>query len=153
MGPVPVIIVQPWIECGPAVVQSWIGGGVSPFAQGRLDEAFGLAVGFGRVGPGTDVPQFQCLAGVAEGAAAIAGAIIGHHARHGDAEAAVIGEGGMEEGGRAFLLLVGPDLAEGDARGIVDTDMDELPADTAAVRLAMAVAGDAVADARSDRVS
>ena len=38
------------------------------------------------------------------------------------------------------------DLAEGDARGVVDADMDELPADAAAVALAGAVAGDAMAD-------
>src|SRR3546814_19758479 len=51
----------------------------------------------------------------------------------------------MEEGDGAFLLLVGQHLTEGDARGVVDTDMDELPADTPAVRLAVTVAGNAVA--------
>ena len=35
---------------------------------------------------------------------------------------------GVEEGDRAFLLLIGQHLAEGNARGIVDADMDELPA-------------------------
>ena len=46
----------------------------------------------------------------------------------------------------AHPLRSAHDLAEGDARGIVDADMDELPADAAAVALAGAVAGDAVAD-------
>src|SRR5262249_59765561 len=38
------------------------------------------------------------------------------------------------------------DAAEGDARGIVDSDMDELTADAAIVALASAVASDAMAD-------
>ena len=46
------------------------------------------------------------------------------------------------------LFLVGQDLREGDARGIVDADVDELPADAAAsCALAGAIAGDAMADA------
>ena len=65
-----------------------------------------------------------------------------------DAEACVVGDGGLEEGDGALLFLVGQDLREGDARGVVDADMDELPAGAAGlVALAAAVAGDAVADA------
>jgi hypothetical protein len=37
------------------------------------------------------------------------------------------------------------DRAEGHTRGVVDTDMDVLPADTTAIAVAGAVAGDAVA--------
>ena len=59
----------------------------------------------------------------------------------------VVGDGGLEEGDGALLPLVGQDLREGDARGIVDADVDELPADAADAGLAGAVAGDAVADA------
>ena len=55
----------------------------------------------------------------------------------GDAEAGVVGDRGLEEGDGAFLLLVGQDLAEGDARGVVDADVDELPA--GAARLALLV--------------
>ena len=46
----------------------------------------------------------------------------------------------------ALSFFVGQDLREGDARGIVDGHMDELPADATAVALAGAVTGDAVAD-------
>ncbi|AJP72611.1 hypothetical protein TS85_13770 [Sphingomonas hengshuiensis] len=35
----------------------------------------------------------------------------------------------MKKGDGAFLPFVGEYLAEGDARGVVDADMDELPAD------------------------
>src|SRR3546814_19949102 len=77
----------------------------------------------------------------------VAGAVVGHDPRHGDAQRLVVGDGGMKEGDGAFLLLVGQDLAAGDARGIVDADVNELPADTPAVRLAVTDDGDAVADA------
>ena len=50
----------------------------------------------------------------------------------------------MQEGDGALLALVGQDLGEGDARGVVEADVDELPAGAAA--LAGALAGDAVAD-------
>ena len=43
----------------------------------------------------------------------------------------------------AFLALVGQNLAEGDARDVVDADMDELEAG-AARRALLAIAGDAV---------
>src|SRR6188474_2655360 len=66
------------------------------------------------------------------------------------AEAVVIGDGGLEEGDRALRLLVRHDHGEGDARGVVDADMDELPAGAftsgPCVALPPAVAGDAVAD-------
>ncbi len=50
-----------------------------------------------------------------------------------------------------MFLLVGHDLDESDAGGVVDADVDELPAEPLAARapvaLTFAVAGDAVADA------
>ena len=77
-------------ECG-------IGLGVGPFAQRGLDEALGLAVGLGRVGPGADVLEAEIAAGLAEGLGAIAGAVVGHHARHLDAEAREVGDGGWRK--------------------------------------------------------
>ena len=65
----------------------------------------------------------------------------------GDAEAGVVGDRRLEEGDGALLSLVRQDLREGDAGGVVDADVDELPADAAAVGLAGAIAGDAMADA------
>ena len=52
----------------------------------------------------------------------------------------------MRKANGTIGLLVGQDLGEGDAGVIVDADVDELPADAAAVALAGAIAGDAVAD-------
>ena len=90
--------------------------------------------------------EAEIAAGIAEVEGPVARAIVGHDAGHGDAEAVVVGDGGLEERSGALFLLVGPDLREGEARGVVDRDMDELPADAAAVALAGAVAGDAMAN-------
>src|ERR1019366_538053 len=122
-----------------------------PFTQGRLDEALGLAVGLWGVGFGADMLEAHGLAGVAEGSGSIAGTVVGHDAGYGDGEAFVVGEGGLQEGDGAFFLLVGQDLAEGDARGVVDADVDELPSGAPAplagrAPLAGPIAGDAVAD-------
>jgi ApbE superfamily uncharacterized protein (UPF0280 family) len=75
----------------------------------------------------------------------IAGAIVGLDASDLDAKAFVIGDRGLQEVAGADRLLIGLDLGEGDARGVVAADMAELPADAPAVALASAVAGDAVA--------
>src|ERR1700692_4097164 len=127
-----------------------IGLSVSPFAQTGLDEALGLAVGFWSVGLGADVFEAEPLAELAEGEGLVAGAVVGHDAFDLDAEAVVVGEGGLEEAGGASLLLVGHDLGEGDAGVVVDGDMDELPAEPFApcppVALPSAVAGDAMTD-------
>ena len=64
--------------------------------------------------------QAELAAGLVEGFRDVAGAVVGHHPRHLDAEADVIGDGGLEEYHGALLPLVGKDLAEGDARGVVD---------------------------------
>ena len=66
------------------------------------------------VGPRSDVLEAEGSAGVAKGEGLVAGAVVGHHAADGDAEASVVGAGILEEGGCALLLLVGHDLAEGD---------------------------------------
>src|SRR5580700_9590056 len=144
--PVPIVAVQPERQLDPALSGVTIGLCVGPFAQAGLDEALGLSIGLWRVWLGPDVTEPEPLAGSAEGEGFIAGAVIGHDALDFDAEAFVVGQCGLEEGDGAALLLIGHYLGESDAGMIVDGDMDELPADTSAVALAFAVAGDAVAD-------
>jgi hypothetical protein len=73
-------------------------------------------------------------------------AVVGHDTGDGDIEAFVIGHGRLEERYGAFRLLLLQNLGEGDAGVIVDTDMNELPADATAVALTGAIAGDAVTD-------
>ena len=80
--------------------------GVGPFPQCGLDEALGLAVGFGRVRPGSDVLQTQVPTRIAEGKGLAATAVFGHDAGGGDAEALVIGNGGPEKSDGAHRSLV-----------------------------------------------
>src|SRR4051812_17842878 len=142
----PVVLVQPDRKLMGATVGGGIGLGVSPFSERGLDEALCLAVGFGRVGPGADVLDAQVPARLAEGEGFVAGAVIGHDADDGDAEAFIVSHSRLEEGNGTIGLLVGLDFGEGDTGMIVDADVDELPADAAAVALAGAIASDAVAD-------
>jgi hypothetical protein len=128
------------------VVRRGVGLGISPFPEGGLDEALGLAIGFGCVGLGADVLDAELAAGVAEGEGFVTTAVVGHDAGDGNPQAGVVGHSRLEERNGAIRLLVGLDLGEGDAGMIVDADVDELPADTAAVALAGSIAGDAVAD-------
>src|SRR5216683_2027885 len=142
----PVVSMQPEGQLVGASLRVWVSLGVGPFSEGSLDEALGLAVGLWGVWLGANVPEPAIAAGVAEVERPVARAVVGHHPGNADAQALVVGQGCLEEGDGALFLLVGHDLAEGEARGVVDRDMDELPADASAVAVAGSVAGDAVAD-------
>jgi hypothetical protein len=71
--------------------------------------------------------------------------IVGHDPLDGNAEAGEPGKRPLEEGHGALLALVGEDFGAGEPGGVVDADMQELPADAA--RPAGAVAGEAMAEA------
>src|SRR6478736_5814781 len=145
MWPVPIVAMKPPRQFGGAFMRSVVSSGVRSFAQARLNEALRLSIGLERVGPGEDLTQTQTLAGCPESFRPVAGAVVGHHAPHLDAEAGVISDGRFEEGDSALFALVGHDLDESDARGIVDADVDELPADAEmAVDRARISPGDAV---------
>ena len=101
---------------------------VGPLAQSGLDEAFRLAVGAGSVRTGEAVLDAELEAGGAEVSRAIAGAVVGEQAADGDAVLGIEGDGGAQEGDGGFGLLVGQHAGEGEAGGIVDGDMQGLPA-------------------------
>src|SRR5690606_24103338 len=90
--------------------------------------------------------EAEIAAGFRKGLGDVARTVIGHDAADGDAEAGIVGYRRRKEGDRTFLAFIGQDLAEGDARMIVDGDVDELPADASAIGLAGAITGDAVTD-------
>ena len=138
---------QPGMHGAGPVGRGVEGGGVGPLADRGLNEALGLAVGFGRVGPGALVPQAVVGNGAGEQLAFEGGAVVGHDALGGDAMRREPVQGVVEESHGAFLALVGHDGGEGQARGVVDGDVEVLPAGAALPALAAAVAGDAVADA------
>ena len=76
----PIVSVQPDRQFGGTVIGCRIGDGVGPFAQRRLDEALGLAVGLRRIGPCRDVLEAEIAAGLGEGLRSVAGAVVGHDA-------------------------------------------------------------------------
>src|SRR5687768_16687402 len=80
-----------------------VGSEIGPFAQGGLDEALGLSVGSGRIGPGADVPEAGLGDMALEEAAAIGGAVVGHDALDADAMRLEEGEGANEETAGALL--------------------------------------------------
>jgi len=151
VGSMPIVLMQPDRQVLISPIRMGVWPGVGPFAQRGLNESFGLAVGFRRIGPGADVPEAELAASVAEVEGFVAGAVIGHHPAHGDAEALVIGDRVFEEGDGADGFFIRLHLDEGDAGSVVDGDMGELPTEPFAARsstaLTGAVAGDPVADA------
>src|SRR5258708_23023613 len=77
--------------------------GVSPLAQGRLDEALGLAVGFGRIGAGSDMFNPELATGLGKGQGGEAGTVVGHDALKAYAEALVEDRRLLEAGHGAGL--------------------------------------------------
>lgn len=55
MWPMPIVHMGPDRQVLGAMVRGLAGAGVGPLAERGLDEALGLAVGLGRVGPGADM--------------------------------------------------------------------------------------------------
>ena len=101
---------------------------VDPFAQRGLDEAFGLAVGARGVRPCALMAQFQLLTGLSEAVGAVAAAVVGQQGTDSDAVPAEEVERVLQEQQRGLGLLVGQELREGDARVIVDGDVQCLAA-------------------------
>ena len=73
----------------------------------------------------------ELVAGDAVQVGAVGGAVVGHDPLDGDVVAGVEGDGSFEEldGGGGFLVAV--DFDVGQAGGVVDADVDELPAGVA----------------------
>src|SRR5581483_6447846 len=138
MGSVPVVLVSPEIEFGCALGRVLIEAGVSPLAESTLDKALGLAVGAWGIGLGPEM-----TAGAGEPARVVAGGIVGEHAADGDAEAAVVSDGGVEEGDGGFGALVDEHLSKADAGVVVDGDVQDLP--SGAAGFVAGIAGEAVA--------
>jgi len=59
---------------------------------------------------------------------AVAGPVVSEQSPHADAEALVVSQSSLEESGSAGAVFPGQDLSKGDARVVVDGDVDILPA-------------------------
>src|SRR5512147_586402 len=102
MRSVPVVAMEPKGQLGGALVGGVVGASVGPFMQAGLNEAFGLAIGPWRIGFGQDVLEAELLARLRKGSGAIARTIVGHDALDLDAQAGIVGNGGLEEGDGAW---------------------------------------------------
>src|ERR1700687_2454812 len=144
MGSPVIVVGEEFGESEGALCGGWIGVVVGPAAQERLDEAFGFSVGAGSVGSGAQVAQAESCAGGGEAVRAIAGAVVGHDAGDFDAVAGVPGDQASKESGSGWGSFVSQDFCIRQSGGIVDGDVNELPAGSSTAL--PAVAGDAVAD-------
>ena len=113
MGPSPVIPREPAQERPRAVGAVWAGERKGPGAQEDLDEAFRLAVGAGRVGPGVQVPQGTRGAVPAPRGGARGRAVVRHHGLGGDALGAEPRPSALQEGKGVAPPVTGPHLGVG----------------------------------------
>ena len=116
--------------------------GVGPFAEQRLDEALGLAVGAGGIGPRAQVPDAELGASVCE-ATLVAGSVVAQDALDDDPLVCVPGMGAAQKPDCRGPLLIAQDLCVGESRMVVDGNVYLLPAD--ALRLLSLLAMDAMA--------
>ena len=144
MGTLPVVVVQIAGERSRARVRCEIGPAIGPLAQERLNEALGLAVGAGRVGPRALVLHHPAPTRGRPDPRAIATTIVREDAVDADATAGKPLQRPAQKAGARVAPLRPPHLHVGEPRGIIDGHMDVPPA----ARLRpLAIAGHAVADA------
>ena len=124
----PVIHVAPSWQGLSALVRCGVAAGIGPFAQGSLDKALSLAIGLGRIGPCADMFQTRVTASSGKGFRDIAAAITGHDTGHFHTEPLVPGDDGPEGNNSTERFFIGMDLAEGEARMVVNADMHIFPA-------------------------
>jgi hypothetical protein len=144
MGSPLIVVGEESGESESALSGGWIGAVVGPAAQEGLDEAFGFPVGAGTVRAGAQVAQAEPSTGGGEAVRAIAGAVVGHDAGDFDSVAGVPGDQPSKEGSRGGGSLVSQDFGISQTGGVVDSNVNELPAGTPATL--PAVASDAMAD-------
>src|SRR3954454_3007805 len=109
-----------------ALVGGIVCAGIGPFAQGRLDEALDLAVGFWGVGPGALVSDAQATQGLGVAPGFEGGPVVGHDPLDRDAVALEETQGVEQEGEAGAALLAGADLGVGEPGVVVDGQMQVL---------------------------
>jgi len=93
------------------------------------------------------VADAELVASQTEGGGAVSRAVVGHDALNADAAAAIVLDGGPKEAAGGVAKLVRSDIGQGDARGVVDRDVNKVPADAAIAQPVATVTVDAVSDA------
>jgi hypothetical protein len=144
MGSPVIVVGEEFGESEGSVHGGWIRAVVGPAAEEGLDEAFGFSVGARAVWSCAQVAQAEPSTGGCESARAIAGAVVGHDASDSDAVAGVPSDESSKEGGSGGGSFVSQDFGISQTGGVVDGNVNELPAGSPAAL--PAVASDAVAD-------
>lgn len=147
MGPSGVVGIGPRSNGDVSSGRVWVWSGIGPVPERSLDEALDLAIGAWGVGRGADVPDAGLLESAGEQPRAIGRAVVGHHplAPHPETREPVQGPG--QEGRGILAAQAGQDFGLGQATGIIDGDVQMVPADASAFALAGAIAADPVSDA------
>jgi hypothetical protein len=144
MSTMPVVVMQPAVERARTLERIREGHSVRPLAQHRANEAFGLAVRARRVWPGAPMLEPRGTTGGGEGTGPIARAVVRQHATHSHTAAPIPGDRAGQEGSDGRAAFIDEHFGVGNARTIVNTDVDVLPA--VAARLAASIPGDAMPD-------
>jgi len=144
MAAMPIVVVQPTRQCAGALGRRVKRHAIGPLAQHGLDEALGFAVGAGRVGPRPPVQHALCATGGREDPRAVARAIVREHATDVNAAPTKPLHRAADKARDGNAGFIGEDFGVGDARAVIDADVDVLPPDAA--RLAPAIAGDPMPD-------
>lgn len=119
----PIIVLdEGWEGVSPPSLAS-VGAGVLPFLGERAVHALDFAVLPGAVGPRVDTPRALGFEQSVELAAAVARAVVGHHALDPHAHPREKPQAAAHEGRARALPLVGQRLGVGDAREVVHRHM------------------------------
>lgn len=101
-----------------------------------------LAVGARPVGLGAKVLEAELAAAGGVELRAVGVAVVGHHALGANPERVEVAKPAAKEAGRGLGVLIGQHLGVGEPGGVIDHDVDELPA--LVVLSPAPIAGDAV---------
>src|SRR6266566_2661152 len=127
-----------------AVAAAGVGEAVCPFAQQCFEERFGFTVGLRPSGAGVAAGDAELCAGGRPSVRAVAVAVVAEDAFDGDAAVAVPAEGAAEEGDAIGGALARQQLCVGQARVVIDREVQVLPAGVTVAREPVAM--DALAD-------
>jgi hypothetical protein len=152
-----IVEVEPACERGGSFVTRAIDAPVGPTVEQRADEPLRLPIGLRTARTGAQVPDAERSAGDRVHRRAIGGSVVGEHTLDGDAVSGVEAQSSPQETDRCAGALISQHLDVGQAAEVVDRDVAELPADSAATgaprprsRVVVLAAGDAVAGAALD---
>src|ERR1017187_7723039 len=138
----PVVLVDPRSQMAKPFGGVLVETGVGPLANGSLDEAFGFTIGARSVNASAGVSELQIAAGLGKEGGAEARTVVGHDAPDLDAEVGEVGHGLAEEAAGRSCFFIGQQGGEGEAGGVLDGDIQKLPAGAAGFILG--IAGDAM---------